>query len=117
MNKRIGRTILATFIALSVAMLPIAASIIVSSKAAAASVTASVPDCVHHRDAPAGTSQKTTDGCDAMAGCALHCFNFTQVGFSTLALASSPSVAIEPIWLENKSASQLGSPPFRPPRS
>jgi ABC-type taurine transport system substrate-binding protein len=117
MNKRFGHAILATLIALSVALLPIAASIAVSSKAAAAMVTASVPDCDHHRDAPADTSQKTADGCDSMAGCALKCFNITQVGFSTLTLASSPSVAIEPIWLENKLASQMGSPPFRPPRS
>ena len=117
MTKRTGRTILATLIALSVALLPIAASIVVSGKAASASVTVSVPDCIHHRDAPVAPSQKTTDGCDAMAACALHCFNMTQVGFSTLTLASSPSVAIEPILRENKLASQLGSPPFRPPRS
>jgi hypothetical protein len=117
MNKRIGHAILATFIALSVALLPMAASIAVSSKAAAAPVTATVPDCDHHRGAPAGTSQKTTGGCDSMAGCALKCFNITPLGFSALTLASSPSVAIEPIWRENKLASQLGSPPFRPPRS
>ncbi len=117
MNKRIDHAILATLIALSVALLPIAASIVVSSEAAAASVAITVPDCDHHHDAPAGTAQKTTDGCDSMAACALHCFNMTQAGFSTLAFASSPSVAIEPIWRENKSASQMGSPPFRPPRS
>jgi hypothetical protein len=116
MNKRIGHAILATLIALSVALLPIAASIAVSSKAAAAAVTASA-DCIHDRTQPAKAPQKSDDGCDSMAGCALKCFNIIQIEFSTLTLASSPSVAIEPIWLENKLASQLGSPPFRPPRS
>lgn len=117
MNNRISRAILATLIALSVALLPIAASVAVSSKAAAAVVTASMPDCDHHRALPAHAPQKTDDGCDSMAGCALKCFNVTQIGFFAVDFASSPGAAIEPIWLEKKLASHMGSPPFRPPRS
>ena len=105
-------------IAVSIALLPVAASIAVSSKATAAVPTATtVEDCDHHRDNPPDTSKKTGDGCDSMAGCALKCFNITPIVFSTIAISTSPYATIEPMRLQNNLVSQIGTPPFRPPRA
>ena len=94
MNKRIGKTILAIIIALSVAILPAAASFATAEKAMQQAASATVPDCEHHHDQPNNTTQKSTDGCDSMAGCALKCFTTAVVSFSSLVFSSSPSVAV-----------------------
>ena len=117
MNKRIGKAILATVVALSVAILPMTASFAAASKAVATSVSAAVPDCDHHRDLPRDTTPKNTDGCDSMAGCALKCFTTTVVGFSSVTFIMSTGTAIEQIRASDNISSQMGSPPFRPPRS
>jgi hypothetical protein len=117
MNRRIGQTILAIVVALSVAATPVAAGFTTGGKALAPSVSADVPDCEHHHGQPNDTTPKSTDGCDCMAGCALKCFTTTVVSFSSLSFSLSPSVALKPVRMENKVASRMGSPPFRPPRS
>jgi hypothetical protein len=117
MHKRIGRAILATFVALSVAMLPIAAGFVASSQAVAAPAVMSMPDCIHHHAMPSDPTQKAPDGCDTMAACALKCFNMTADTYSSLAYSSSPSAKLEPVRMDNKFVSRMGSPPFRPPRS
>ena len=117
MNKRIGKAILAMVIALSVAVMPAAAGFATGGKATEQAVSVTVPDCEHHNDQPNNTTQKSTDGCDSMAGCALKCFTTAVVSFSSLAFSSSPSVALEPVRMESKVTSRMGNPPFRPPRA
>src|SRR5665213_3861611 len=102
MNKRIGRTFLAIAVALSVAVMPAAAGFATGGKATEQAASATVPDCEHHHDQPNNTTQKSTDGCDSMAGCALKCFTTTIVGFSSLTFSWSPSVALEPVRMESK---------------
>jgi len=117
MNKRIGRAILAVVIALSVAILPATAGFAAGGNTAEVSASARAPDCDHHHDIPNNTTQKSTDGCDSMAGCALKCFNITVVSFSSLTISSSPSVALDPVRMESKVTARMGNPPFRPPRA
>ena len=124
MNKRIGHTILAVFVALSVAIVPATAGFATTAKAVATSnaivdspAAETVPDCDHHHAQPSDTKQKSADGCDSMAGCALKCFNLTTTSFFSLSYSSSPIAMLEPIRRESKVTSQIGSPPFRPPRS
>lgn len=120
MTKSIGRAILAAAVAFSVAILPVAASFAAAGKAAPTAVQTSaavaVPDCDHHRDLPSDT-QKNTDGCDSMAGCALKCFTTTVVNFCSVSFIASAGTKIKQFRASDNISSQLGSPPFRPPRS
>jgi hypothetical protein len=116
---RIGRTIVAVLIALSVATLPAAIGF-ASGATTAMEISASpaMPDCDHHHhNAPGGKTQKSMDDCASMAGCALKCFNFTGTILAGIAYSSSASAALKPVHASNIFASQMGSPPFRPPRA
>ena len=95
MNKRIGKAILATVVALSVAILPMTAGFAAASKTVQMSASVTVPDCDHHRDLPNDTTPKRTDGCDSMAGCALKCFTTTVVSFSSVGFIASAGMTIE----------------------
>ncbi len=117
MNKRIGKAILATIVALSVAILPMTAGFAAASKIANTSVSVAVPDCDHHRDLPNDTTPKSTDGCDSMAGCALKCFTTTVVSFSSVSFVASAGTTIKQFRASENISAQMGSPPFRPPRS
>ena len=83
MTLRIGRTIFAVLIGLSVATLP-AATGFAANAATATDMSASkaMPDCDHHHNAPSDKTQKTAGDCACMAACALTCFSFTAPGFS-----------------------------------
>ena len=116
---RIGRTIVAIFVALAVATLP-AATGFASGAMTAMEISASpaMPDCDHHHhNAPGGKTQKSMDDCASMAGCALKCFNFTGTILAGIAYSSSASAALKPVRTSNNISSRMGSPPFRPPRS
>ena len=115
---RIGRTIVAVLVALAVAMLPTATGF-ASGAMTAMEISASpaMPDCDHHHNAPGGKTQKSMDDCASMAGCALKCFNFTGTILAGIAYSSSASAALKPVHASNIFASQMGSPPFRPPRA
>jgi hypothetical protein len=116
---RIGRTIVAVLVALAVATLP-AATGFASGAMTAMEISASpaMPDCDHHHhNAPGGKTQKSMDDCASMAGCALKCFNFTGTILAGIAYSSSASAALKPVHASNIFASQMGSPPFRPPRA
>jgi hypothetical protein len=72
----IGRTIVALLIALSVAILPAAASAgmtVKSPQAAGIYLTEDMSDCCPHKVSPC---EKAMDDCGAMAACALKCFSF-----------------------------------------
>jgi hypothetical protein len=133
---RIGRTILALLIALSVAMLPAAAGAGSRSSAsadmsgsdmsatdmpssdmsatdmAAMDMSAMEGDCCPHKANPC---DKAND-CATMAACALKCFSFAGAAWSVITFpASFANLAIP--FGDGPPPSQTGSPPFRPPRA
>jgi hypothetical protein len=116
---RIGRTIFTALVALSVATLPAAIGF-ASGATTAMEISASpaMPDCNHHHhNAPGGKTQKSMDDGACMAACALNCFNFMAAAFSGIAYSSSAGAELKPVHASNIFASQMGSPPFRPPRA
>jgi hypothetical protein len=110
----LGRTILALLIALSVAMLPAAAGAGVGLKSAdMTDMSAMGHDCCPPKADPC---DKAMGDCSSMAACALKCFGFSAALFSTVVFRSIlPSVA--PQFESHLFRSQIGSPPFRPPRA
>src|ERR1039457_287995 len=113
---RIGRTIYAVLIAISVATLPTAVGFAAGVPTAEATQV-SASDCDHHHhNAPSDKTQKSATDCACMAGCALTCFGFTAPKFSGIAFTSLASAALKPVGASNHVSSQMGSPPFRPPR-
>jgi hypothetical protein len=131
---RIGRTILAVLIALSVAMLPAAAgagsrssppvdvssdmattdmpsSDMSAADMAAMDMSAMEGDCCPHKANPCDKA----DDCRTMATCVLKCFSFVGTAWSTIAFPSSFATLAAP-FADKSFPSQTGSPPFRPPR-
>jgi hypothetical protein len=130
---RIGRTILALLIALSVAMLPAAAGTGLRSSAsadmsstatdmpssdmsatdmAAMDMSAMEGDCCPHKANPCDKA----DDCRTMATCVLKCFSFAGTAWSTITFPSSFAKLAVPFG-GAALPSQTGSPPFRPPRT
>jgi hypothetical protein len=111
---RIGRTILAFLVALSLAMMPMAGAFAVPSDEPTASevVVASAHDCCDHESMPADHVMKD---CQAAAGCTAKCFNFYALVFSGVAVPP-PSGGTESRFVSNPFHSETASPPFRPPR-
>jgi hypothetical protein len=110
---RIGRTILALLVALSVAMLPAAGGAGVSPKSpepADMSMTDDMSDCCPHKANPC---EKAMDDC--MATCVLKCFNFAGT-LSSIIVLPSVCAKMAAFFANNSFSSQTGSPPFRPPR-
>jgi hypothetical protein len=117
----IGRTILALLVALSVAMLPAAASAGVSAKSphqADMSTTEdmSMPEDMHDCCPPTNPCDHAMDNCGSMATCALKCFSFAGTSFSIVVFPSTFARMIAPLE-RNPFSLQLGTPPFRPPRA
>jgi hypothetical protein len=108
-----ARTILIFLIALSVALLPAASGAGLASKSADTIEMSAMEDmdCCPHKANPCDRM----GGCASMAACALHCFNFAvggvQLPIFALTLANNM-----PVLQDDNVPSQLGSPPFRPPR-
>jgi len=109
----IARTILVFLITLSVALLPVASGTGLASKPADAIEMSAMEDmdCCPHKADPCDRM----DGCASMAGCALHCFNFA-VGGAQLPIVALTRADNTPVLQDDNVPSQLGSPPFRPPR-
>jgi len=118
MTLRIGRTIFAMLVGLSVVTLPaslgFAATVPTATHLSAAQ---SILDCEHHHTAPSDKTQKTADDSACMAACALHCFNFTATGFSGVVFSTTASAALKLVRTRSHVVSQMGNPPFRPPRA
>jgi hypothetical protein len=130
---RVGRTILAVLLALSLAMLPMARAFVAPGKEAMASevVAASVHDgceheamasdvlvalaheCCDHESMPA---DHVMNECQASAGCTAKCFNCYAMVFSEVAIPS-PIGGTEAGFVSNPFYSRMASPPFRPPRA
>ena len=116
MPMRIGRTILAIITALSVAILPAAGGVGLSSKSPAqedmSMTTEDMHDCCPHKANPCDKA----DDCGTMATCALKCFSFAGTPSSIFVFPSTfakmtMSFAVNPF------SSQTGTAPFRPPRA
>jgi hypothetical protein len=130
---RIGRTILAFWVAMSLAMLPLAGAFaappdesmvsdLTQSSAqehchpesmASEVMVASAHDCCDHQSIPADHMMKD---CNASAGCAAKCFSVVALVFSGVAI-SSPSDGTESHFISKPFYSQTASPPYRPPRA
>ena len=112
----VGRTILALFVALSVAKLPVAAGAGVSSKSpnqADMSMTEGMHDCCPPMANPCDHAM---DDCGSMAGCVLKSFSFAGTSSSVIVFPATSVKVIAPLE-HNPFTSQMGTPPFRPPRA
>jgi len=109
---RIGRTILAFLLALSLATLPMAGAFAVAKDEATASdeVVASGHDGCDHEATPADHAMK---GCQG--DCAAKCCNCYAVVFSGVTIPA-PIGGTESPFVSNPFHSQTASPPYRPPR-
>src|SRR3974390_1593910 len=117
---RLIRTILIAVIAISVAAVPSTAGFVLAAKASEGAIghtvgMSSMPTgCEHHRPAAERGSRPSAD-CDSMAACAANCFNYA--GTVVPAVAPGPTAArLQPIAAAGLVASNIGHPPFRPPR-
>ena len=111
---RIGRTILAVLIALSVAILPAVGAAVVTQSAAPAGMSMMDDmDCCPHKANPC---EKAMEDCTAMATCALKCFSFAGTLSSAIVFPST-STKMTASFAANPLSSQTGTAPFRPPRS
>jgi hypothetical protein len=109
----VGRTILAFVIALSVAMLPAAAGMGVALKSAGMSdMSVMGDDCCPPEANPCDMA---ANGCTTMATCALKCFSFVSNVSSPLVYPRTVANVV-PLFESGHFRSQVGSPPFRPPR-
>ena len=116
--RRVGRTIFALLIGLSVAVLPATAGFAAGAGTATElSAAKAMPDCDHHHGAADTQTPKTINGGACMADCALTCFSFTATASSGIAVWSPVSDAPKPLQVSDAVSSHLGTPPFRPPRS
>ena len=107
---RIGRTILVALVALSVAMLPVAAGM-ARAMAHDASVTSHADCCPN--DQPC---EKKTDRCGSDAACVLNCFSLTGVVAAPFALALTATALERPALAMQTLRSPAENPPLPPPR-
>jgi hypothetical protein len=111
MAASLFRTLLTLAVAVSIGLLPIAGGTVFAGKSAAMSSPQSMDDCCH-----ASPCEKTpVDDCASMAACTLKCFNYAPTGL--IVPTYLPTLTVDVPLLESVvSYSQIGSPPFRPPR-
>jgi hypothetical protein len=109
----IVRAILVAFVALSVAMLPVAGGL---ARAMSPETSLSVvqADCCP----PGKPCEKTKapGDCGSMTGCVLKCFNFSVAIVSGVVVKPVPTSAIEPVLASLIVDSHPAAPPFPPPR-
>jgi hypothetical protein len=110
---RIGRTILAVLIALSVAILPAAGAAVASTQSGPAGMSMTDDmDCCPHKANPCDKA----DDCGTMATCALKCFSFAGTP-SSIFVFPSTFAKMTASFAANPLSSQTGTAPFRPPRA
>jgi hypothetical protein len=109
-TMRLGRTIVALLIAVSVAMLPIAGGAVAAFNAA----QFSAPATAHH-GSPCDETSKAVDDCASIAVCAVKCFNYAGTVLPVVLVVPVGSL-LYPVRDGRLLLSQIGSPPFRPPR-
>ena len=112
--KRIGRTILALLVALSVAVLPAVAAAASIAKSGNVAISTGAADCHHHASQP-DHHNKTMDECACMAACAFSSFSFATPLVTGVLLRTSVTV-VQPVRTDNAVFAYIETPPFRPPR-
>jgi hypothetical protein len=111
----VWRTITAVLIAVSVALLPMAAR---TASAAPVQTQASASiDCEHHHAAPVGKTAPVENHCAAMADCVLSCCSITGVVAVSLVPHDGMASALAPARLSQRPHSLDLAPPLRPPRA
>ena len=111
---RVGRTILALLVAVSVAVLPLASGTASALKSAEISASETMHDCCDH-DSPCDETSKAVNDCASMAACAAKCFNYAGATLSGLTFAPI-GLTVPRVRDGGLVVSQIGKPPFRPPR-
>jgi hypothetical protein len=109
-----ARTILAILIAISVVVLPAAGGVSIAKSAPQTAPSTVSDECDHHASSPADGS-KAMDDCTCMGLCAAKCFSYAGVALPYAVLTPTRS-KLEPVVADHLVVSQIGSPPFRPPR-
>ncbi|MFY9684667.1 MAG: hypothetical protein WAJ88_02615 [Pseudolabrys sp.] len=109
-----ARVIFALLIAVSVVVLPAAGGVgsVIKSTETTDMAAMEDMDCCPRKVNPC---DKAIDGCSSMATCALKCFMFSGAASSPIAF-SSRLVQLNPAFGTDSFNSQIGNPPFRPPR-
>jgi hypothetical protein len=107
----IGRPILITLIALALALLPMAGGMALAMPHDA-SCAAPQADCCPNSN----PCEKKTDGCGAVAGCVLKCFNLTGAIAAPVAVALTASGLERPAFTPQNFHSPAKTPPLPPPR-
>src|SRR6266508_4638622 len=111
---RVGRTIIALLVAVSVAMVPLAGTAAAGLKSAEISASQVEHDCCDH-GAPCSDTSKAMDDCASTAAYAAKCFNYIATVPAEFTVASL-GPALQPMCGDNLVVSQIGNPPFRPAR-
>lgn len=112
----IGRIILTSLIALSVAMLPAGVGLNIAAKSTDMTEIADMADMVAMEDMDCCPHKaKPCDDCSSMATCPLKCFSFFATSASNI-MFPSVAASLSSFSGDNAFRSQKGSPPFRPPR-
>jgi hypothetical protein len=111
---RLGRTIWAVLLTLSLAMVPLAGAFALQNDEVAVSseATASAHDCCPGESMPADHAMKD---CLASPGCIAKCFNFYAMTFSGVVIPA-PTGGTESDFASAPIHALTASPPFRPPR-
>lgn len=117
----IGRPLLTFLVAASVALLPFTGGMAMASTPVptAQATMMSMPDCCDPDDGMPMDHTSMNDimrnDCQANAGCAAKCFTLYPIIFCG-SILHPPAANVEPSPLTYHLRSQVGTPPFRPPR-
>jgi hypothetical protein len=106
------RTILVAFIALSVAMLPVAGGMARAAMSHDMSSAAGQEHCCPHGQ----PCEKRADDCGSMAGCALKCFNFSGTVTALYVIALTASALEQYALIVPGVPTPSDNPPLPPPR-
>jgi hypothetical protein len=108
---RIARAILVALTALSVALLPVAAT--ASHFSSGLSLSAGADCCPPGHDC----DQQTKGGCAKDAACALKCAGVTALPLASPGIVPRPAVSAEPAPIPRFDLSLAPNPPSPPPRA
>ena len=110
---RIVRTVLAFFIAASVALLPVAGAAALNIEPTQASMSMDMSDCCPPEAMPC---DKASGNCASMAACVSNSFGLTDVASSDFIFPAIRRPVV-PFFATENFQSQTGELPFRPPRA
>ena len=112
---RLARIVLPLVVTLSLVTLPMGQEHTAGASANDVVASAFTLDCGGNNRQPSDHNSKAPTGSTAMAGCATQCFNSAATLISTAIYA--PVATTRTLVLADAGAvSQIGIPPFRPPR-